>query len=96
MLAALKREFLPNLEVRDEGEYWETRNLATLAAKRGQIQAALSAMADGLSRYGLSREAAEDPEILLARIERIAQLVQRTLARPAEHPPVRRDDEQTS
>ena len=62
MLAALKREFLPNLEVRDEGEYWETRNLATLAAKRGQIQAGHLCDGRGPSRYGLSREAAEDPK----------------------------------
>jgi hypothetical protein len=92
MLAALKREFFLNLEVRDEGEYWETRNLATLAAKRGQVQVAISEMAEGMRRYGLSREAAEDHEILAARIERVARLVQRTLARPAEHPPVLWDD----
>ena len=93
MLAVLKKEFLPDLEVHDEGEYWETHNLATLTAKMGQVQAAIDGMAEGLSRYGLSREAAEDQEILIARIERIARLVQRTLARPAEHPPVHWEDE---
>jgi hypothetical protein len=93
MLAALQREFLPDLEVHDEGEYWETRNLATLTAKLGYVQAAVDGLADGLRRYGLSREAAEDQEILIARIERIAQVVHRTLARPAEHPPVRCDDD---
>jgi hypothetical protein len=93
MLAALKREFLPNLEVHDEGDYWETRNLATLSAKMGQVQSAIDGLAEGLDRHGLSREAAEDPEILLARIERIARLVHRTLSRPAEHPPVRGEDE---
>ena len=93
MLAALKREFLPDLEVRDEGEYWETRDLATLTAKMGLVQAAIDGLAEGLNRYGLSREAAEDQEILIARIERIARLVQQTLARPAEHPPVSWGDE---
>ena len=94
MLAALKREFMPDLEVRDEGEYWETRDLATLTAKIGYLQAAIDGMAEGLERHGLSREAAEDPEILIARIERVAQLVQRTLGRPAEHPPVPWEDEE--
>jgi hypothetical protein len=96
MLAALKQEFLPDLEVRDEGEYWETRDLARLTAKIGYVQAAIDGLAEGLNRYGLNHEAAEDQEILVARIERIARLVQRTLGRPAEHPPVRWDDEETA
>jgi hypothetical protein len=93
MLGALKQEFLSDLVVHDEGEYWGTCNLATLTAKMGQVQAAIDGIADGLNRYGLSSEAAEDQEILAARIERIARLVQRTLARPAEHPPVLWEDE---
>lgn len=93
MLSALKRESLPDLEVLDEGGYWETRDLATLAAKLKQVQAAINGLAEGLGRHGLSPEAAEDPKILMARIERIAGLVHRTLARPAEHPPVRLDDD---
>jgi hypothetical protein len=95
MLAALKREFLPDLEVSDEGDYWETRDLAGLSTKFGQVQAAMEAMADGLRSHGLSREAAEDPSILMSRIERIAELVHRTLARPPEHPPVHWDDEES-
>jgi hypothetical protein len=90
MLAALKREFMPELEVRDEGQYWETRDLAKLSARIGYLHAAIDGMAEGLERHGLSQEAAEDPEILIARVERVAQLVQRTLGRPAEqaeHPP---------
>ena len=54
----------------------------------------MKAFGEGLQRHGLSPEAAEDQEILLSRIERIAQVVHRTLARPAEHPPVRWDDEE--
>jgi hypothetical protein len=94
IFAALKREFLPDLEVTDEGEYWETRDLAGLCAKFGLVQAAIDGMAEGLERYGLSAEAAEDREILVARVERIARLVQQTLSRPAEHPPVRWGDEE--
>jgi hypothetical protein len=88
LLSALKREFFPNLEVSDEGGYWETRDLAALRRKMEYLQTAIDGLADGLRRHGLTAEAAEDPEILLARIARVAQLVQRTLGRPAEHPPV--------
>ena len=93
MLTLLKREFLPDLQVSDEGEYWETRNLDMLVAKFRQIQAAMDGIAAGLEKFGLSQEAAEDQEILIKRIERIAGLVHRTLARPAEHPPVGHEEE---
>lgn len=93
LLAALQREFFPNLEVSDEGGYWETRDLAALRVKMEYIQSAIAGLADGLRRHGLSSEAAEDPEILAARITRVAQLVQRTLGRAAEHPPVHWDDD---
>jgi hypothetical protein len=93
LLAALKREYFPDLEVRDEGEYWETRDLEKLRAKVGRVQAAIEGLAEGLRRHGLTAEAAEDPEILAARIERVAQMVHQTLARVPEHPPVLWDDD---
>lgn len=88
MLAALRREFILDLEVSDESGYWETRDVAALAQNRALLQSAIDGLAEALQRHGLSREAAEDPEILAMRIERIAALVQRTLLRPAEHAPV--------
>jgi hypothetical protein len=91
LLAALKREFLPDLEVSDDGGYWETRDFAELVRKRSITQQAIDGLAEGLRRYGLSREAAEDPNILLRHVERVAEQVHRTLRRPAEHAPV--DDE---
>lgn len=93
LLAALKREYFPDLEVRDEGEYWETRDWERLRAKIGLVQAAIDGLADGLRQYGLTAEAAEDPEILATRIERVAQTVRQTLARIPEHPPVSWDDD---
>ena len=93
MFAALKREFLPDLEVSDDGGYWETRDLAELVRKRSLTQAAIDGLAEGLRRYGLSREAAEDPDILLRHIERVAEQVHRILRRPAEHPPVAFEDD---
>jgi hypothetical protein len=88
MFTALQREFLPDLEVSDEGGYYPTRDLAELTRRHSQVQTAIDGLAEGLQRHGLSREAAEDPDILLHRIERIAAQVHRTLQRPAEHPPV--------
>jgi hypothetical protein len=93
LLSAVRREFLPDLEVSDEGGYWETRDLAELARRRSLIRQAIDGLAEGLQRSGLSHEAAEDPEILARRIERIASQVQRTLRRPAEHAPVELPDE---
>jgi hypothetical protein len=87
-LTVLRREFLTDLEVSDEGGYWETRDLAELARRWSLMEQALGGMAAGLQRHGLSREAAEGPDILLRRIERIAAQVHRILRRPAEHPPV--------
>jgi hypothetical protein len=94
LLTALKKEFIPDLEVCDEGSYWETRDLAALTTKWKFLHAAIEGMREGLETYSLSDEAAEDPLILTARIERIAQLVHRTLSRPAEHPPLQLDDEE--
>ena len=96
MLAALKREFLPDLEVSDDGGYWETRDLAELVRKHSMTQAAIDGLAEGLRRHGLSREAAEDPSILLRHIERVAEQVHRILRRPAEHPPVELEDDDDS
>ena len=96
MFAALKREFLPDLEVSDEGGYWETRDLAELIRKRTFIDRAIDALAEGLKQFGLSAEAAEDPEILARHIERVAAHVHRSLGRPAEHPPVEFDDDDSA
>jgi hypothetical protein len=96
MFKALKREFVPDLEVSDEGGYWETGDLTELARRRDLIDSAMARLAEGLQRHGLSREAAEDPDILCRRIERIAAQVHRILGRPAEHPPVSFPDESES
>jgi len=95
-LAALKREFLPDLEVSDEGGYWETRDLAELGRRHTFLKKAIEGVAEGLRRHGLTPEAAEDPEILIKRIERIAAQVQRVLRRPAEHPPLTFPDDEFS
>jgi hypothetical protein len=94
MLTALKREFIPDLQVSDDAGYWETRDLAELIRKHSLTKAAIDALAEGLKRHGLSHEAAEDPDILLRHVERVAKQVHRILRRPAEHPPVTFEDEE--
>jgi hypothetical protein len=84
MFAALKREFLPDLEVSDDGGYWETRDFDALVRNRAFTQAAIDGLGAGLRRYGLSSEAAEDPDILTRHIERVAELVHRNLHQTAE------------
>jgi hypothetical protein len=88
MFAELKREFVPDLEVNDEGGYWETRDLQELKRRLVFVGGAIDALAEGLSRFGLSREAAEDPDILARHIEHVANRVHRTLRRPPEHAPI--------
>ena len=93
MLAALQGEFLPDLEVSDDGGYWEMRDLAELVRRRSVTMEAIDGLTEGLRRHGLSREAAEDPSILLRHIERVAEQVHQILRRPAEHPPVEFEDD---
>jgi hypothetical protein len=95
LLAALKTEFMPNLEVNDEGGYWEHRDLGELRQKTEFVGKTIDALADALASDGLSAEAAEDPNILATRIERLARKVHATISRPAEHPPVRFPSDET-
>jgi hypothetical protein len=88
LLAAFKAEFFPDLEVMDEGGYWEHRDLTALQTKMEFLGGVIETMAAALEQHTLSAEAAESPEIVATRVERIAELVHRTLSRPSEHPPV--------
>jgi hypothetical protein len=94
LLTAIKKEFAPDLEVMDEGEYWETRDLNKLRQKMGFIQHAIDALEGALENDRLSPEAREDPEILATRIERLARNVHQTMSRPSEHPPVQFPDDE--
>jgi hypothetical protein len=88
LLTALKAEFMPDLEVSDEGEYWEQRVAGILQQKMSFLSRAINDLRTALESHPLSSEAAEDPDIIATRIERIASIVHKTLQRPAEHPPV--------
>ena len=72
LLDALKQRYANNLEVSDDGEYYETRDIGNLRHKRKFFNGAIRSMADGLREHGLSKEAMEDPDIVARRIERVA------------------------
>ena len=88
LLAALKREYFPDLQVTDESGYWETRDPDALQEKMRFLQSEIDGLAEGLRRFGLTPEAGQAPEMVTARIVQVARLVQQTLARIPEHPPV--------
>ena len=85
LLDALNKRYCSNLEVEDEGEYYETRDFNRLKQKMQFLDTAIRSTADGIRHHSLNDEAAEDPNIVAARIERIASLVQqRLLVEPCE------------
>jgi hypothetical protein len=92
LFSYLKREFFPDLNVTDESGYWEDRDLKKLIDKFAQMRGVIDAMAAGLRASPLSAEAAEDPAIVAARVERMARQVYPAIARLPEHAPVRFDD----
>jgi hypothetical protein len=80
MFRELKRQFLSDLEVQDQTNYWDSCDGLRLARD-------WSAIADGEQQpgfRGLSDEAAEDPEIVAARLARLVAVVRQTLGRPAQ------------
>jgi hypothetical protein len=93
LLSFMREEYFPNLEVQDEGGYWGSRDSSTLIRRFAEMRVAIESLGNGLRPWGLSPEAAEAPEILAHRIERVARQVQRTLRQAPEHPPVEWDDE---
>lgn len=86
LLHALRQRFVSNLAVLDEGDYYETRDLQQLISRMAFLNASIASLAKGIKRYPISPEALEDPEILAARIERVAQLAHRSIVEGATQP----------
>lgn len=79
LLDTLEQCYFSNLHIMDEGGYYEQRDAKELAQNLNRLQMAIEAMTDGLREFGMNAEAAEDPNILLNRIERIAELVRQKI-----------------
>lgn len=88
LLKYLTREFIPDLQVLDEAGYWEHRDVGALVQEFARMRCIIDTMAKMLNAHPLTSEAAEDPSIVVTRVERIAQQVHAMLQRPPEHAPV--------
>lgn len=66
LLRYLKSKYLSDLEVSDEGEYWETGNVSLLDERRKFLASKIAEIADGLSKM---ENQAETPEELAREIE---------------------------
>ncbi|MBI3271082.1 MAG: hypothetical protein HYZ53_18910 [Planctomycetes bacterium] len=80
ILAALRRDFIPDLEVSDEGGYWSSHDLELLCSRRQRSRSPAP-------RTG--PEAEDGAAMPARRVARVAEQVRRAFERPLEHPPVR-------
>jgi hypothetical protein len=85
LLDAIRQQYCSNLKVTDEGEYYEKRDVRQLAQRMQLLRAAIRSLGEGLEKHGLNDEAAEDPNILATRIDRIATLVQKKVLTERDH-----------
>ncbi len=75
LLRYLKKRYLKDLEVKDEGEYWETEDLEQLGEKKQFLHGRIDQLAEALSdAESLPEEATLDD--IVAGIEEIAKNVQ--------------------
>ncbi|MHC4601563.1 MAG: hypothetical protein ACYS47_21420 [Planctomycetota bacterium] len=86
-LAAIHERYVLDLEVEDEGGYWESRDLREFLRRRGIVEEAIERMVEALEKGTLHPHAKDDAGILAATIEQIAQEVHKILHGPSEHPP---------
>jgi len=70
LLDWLKERYISNLEVTDEGGYWETRDRQLLAERRGAIEHYLDQTCGVLSTLEVSEEERDDPAALAEKIAR--------------------------
>lgn len=75
VLSVLRDRFLPELEVHDETDYWQHRDPVKMAELMERNARAIEAFASAIEATSLTDEARESPEIIAARIERIAHIV---------------------
>lgn len=68
----MKKHYLSDLHVRDEGDYWETGNLETLKKKKDFLQSKISQIREAFET-GESLPEGFSIDELIARIEEIAE-----------------------
>lgn len=65
----LKKKYISNLTVNDEGAYWESRDRRILAEKRVALGHAIRHTEKVISNIELSGDDSRDPEAIVSRIE---------------------------
>jgi len=78
LLRYLKKHYLSDLNVRDEGGYWETENLETLKEKKDFLQTKINQLGNALEKAEPLPEGLSIDE-LIARIEAIVKKTQHEL-----------------
>lgn len=88
LLRYVQKHYVSNLEVRDEGGYWETGDLAELRHRMDLINGALAGMTVALSSSRFAALAGKSTEEIVAAIEKLAQELHRLPAdvNPPGHP----------
>lgn len=81
LLRYLKKKYITDLKVTDEGDFWESEDLNNLTEKRRFLQSKIDLLADGLSG---SKELPSDIKSLVTEIERI---VRESPPRPSSNSP---------
>jgi hypothetical protein len=65
----IKKSYIPNLEVRGEGEYWETENAETLISKINTIAEGMDILEKELKKMPKKPSGEESPEEFVGRLE---------------------------
>ena len=89
VLDALRETYFPDLDVYDDGAYWESRSLETLRQRREIIERGLDLLQNGVAESVLSSEAREDPRIVAEWVSRLAEQIHSIIQYDFE-PPSRR------
>ena len=71
LLKYLKKRYIADLEVHDDGEYWETGDINILRQRMDAINRAMDRLSEALSASGIGEVTDLDPEEIVAEIERI-------------------------
>ncbi len=74
LLDYVKKKYVPDLEVKDEGEYWETRDRERLMGKRGFIAGKMSQFEKALSAIEFDHEPSRE-EVL----EKIDEVIKKMM-----------------
>ena len=88
LLRYVQKHYVSNLEVRDEGDYWETGDLAELHRRMDFINGMIADMTTALSAPRFAALAGQSDEDVVAAIERLAQELHRPSAdaQPSDNP----------